>query len=306
MELRELRSFVMLADLLHFGRAADALNLSQPALSKQIMKLEEEVGAPLFHRSTGGTTLSAAGNVLAADARALLARAGEVRMRAQQAGRGEIGTLNVGFGIYTYELVPRVIARFRGKHPQIFVSLRDMSSAGQIELLRSRQLDIGFMRLPAPPEFASRMVGHDRLVFALPKAVAAEWTSGTPAALAHLPFVLLSRQRSEPLFDQVLKVCAAYHFTPKIAQEANEFLTVLALVASGAGVGVVPRSAMLEVAGVVYREIKQPSAEWSVGALWRRDEHDPVIRNFMDCLKAELAMDGGVPEPRRRGKISPA
>ncbi len=107
-------------------------------------------------------------------------------------------------------------------------------------------------------------------------------------------------------FDQAIRVCAAYHFTPKIAQEANEFLTVLALVASGAGVALVPHSAMQEITGVVYREVKHPSAEWSVGALWRRDESDPVIRNFMDCLKMELAMDSGASVPRRRGRTAPA
>jgi len=293
MELHELRSFIMLTEVLHFGRAAAALNVSQPALSKQIKKIEAEVGAPLFHRGAGGTALSPTGAVLAADARALLAQADLVRVRAQQAGRGEVGTLNVGFGIYTYELVPRVIARFRRAHPHIFVSLRDMSTAGQIDFLHNRTLDIGFMRYPAPNEFASRLIGRDRLVLALPKAYAAQRKSKSLAALAQTPFVQMERRRSIPFFDQVMSLCSAYNFTPKIEQEAAEFSTVLALVASGAGVSMVPRTARQDIKGVAYREITHPAAEWELGAVWRKGEPNPVIENFMSCLDAELTLSGG-------------
>jgi DNA-binding transcriptional LysR family regulator len=169
-----------------------------------------------------------------------------------------------------------------------------MSSAEQIDLLRNRALDIGFMRYPAPNEFASRLIGRDRLVLALPKAYAAQWRGKTLEALAQTPFVQLERRRSIPLFDQVTSLCNAYHFTPKIEQEATEFSTVLALVASGAGVSMVPRTARQEIKGVVYREMTHGAAEWEFGAVWRKGEPNPVIENFMSCLDAELTPSGGI------------
>lgn len=289
MDFRALRSFVVLSNQLHFGRAANLLHLSQPALSKQIRKLEDEIGAPLFHRDTAGTSLSAAGAVLAKDAGDLLARCGEALLRAQRAGRGEIGTLDIGFGIATYELVPRVIARFRSRYPEIHVSLRDMPTAEQVEALRGGRLDIGFIRLPAPEDFAVRPVVTERLILALPPAAK---DIRTMADLHGLPLVLLNRERTHYVFDQVIALCAAFHVTPYIAQEVAEFPTALALVASGAGASLVPRSARRDDLPIVYREIDHPAADWSVGAVWRVAEGDRIVANFLACLGEELATGG--------------
>lgn len=285
MDFRALRSFVVLANQLHFGRAASLLNLSQPALSKQIRKLEEEIGAPLFHRDTAGTSLSATGAVLAKDAGDLLARCGETLLRAQRAGRGEIGALDIGFGIATYELVPRVIARFRARYPEIHVSLRDMPTAEQIEALRGGRLDIGFIRLPAPDDFAVRPAATDRLILALPPTAK---SIRTMADLQGLPLVLLSRQRTHYVFDQVMAVCAAFHVTPYIAQEVAEFPTALALVASGVGASLVPRSARRDDLPILYREIDHPAANWSVGAVWRPAMEERIVANFLACLEEKL------------------
>ncbi|MDR3516886.1 MAG: LysR family transcriptional regulator [Azospirillaceae bacterium] len=289
MDFRALRSFVVLANQLHFGRAASLLHLSQPALSKQIRKLEDEIGAPLFHRDTAGTSLSAAGAVLAKDAGDLLARCGEALLRAQRAGRGEIGTLDIGFGVATYELVPRVIARFRSRYPEIHVSLRDMPSIGQVEALRGRRLDIGFIRLPAPDDLAVCPVTTERLILALPPAAK---DIRTLADLQGLPLVLLSRERTHSVFDQVIALCAAFNVTPYIVQEVAEFPTALALVASGVGASLVPHSARRDDLPIVYREIDHPAADWSVGAAWRSAEGDRIIANFLACLGEELVAAG--------------
>jgi len=288
-DFRALRSFVVLANQLHFGRAANLLHLSQPALSKQIRKLEDEIGAPLFHRDTAGTSLSAAGTVLAKDAGDLLARCGESLLRAQRAGRGEIGTLDIGFGIATYDLLPRVIARFRSRYPEIHVSLRDMPSAEQIEALRGGRLDIGFVRLPAPDDLVVRPVTTERLILALPPA--AEGIR-TVADLHGLPLVVMSRERSRSVFDQVIGLCAAMNVTPYIVQEVAEFPTALALVASGAGAALVPRSARRDDLHIVYREIDHPAADWSVGAVWRPAEGERIVANFLACLGEELGAEG--------------
>lgn len=292
MDFRALRSFVVLANQLHFGRAADLLHLSQPALSKQIRKLEEEIGAPLFYRDPTGTSLSAAGAVLARDAGDLLTRYGEALLRAQRAGRGEIGTLNIGFGIATYELVPRIIVRFRARYPEIHVSLRDMPSAEQIEDLRGGRLDVGFIRLPAPHDLAAHPATTDRLILALPST-----TRGvrTVADLQGQPFVLLNRERTQSVFDQVMAVCAAFRVTPSIAQEVAEFPTALALVASGVGVSLVPRSARRDDLPIIYQEIAHPAAVWSVGAVWRPAAEERIVTNFLACLEEELRTGNSAP-----------
>ena len=286
MDMRELRSFVVLANQLHFGRAAALLNVSQPALSKQIRKLEMEIGAPLFHRGTAGTALSSVGAVLAKDASDLLARFGEALLRSQRAGRGEIGTLDIAFGIATYELVPRVLARFRQRYPDIHVSLRDLPSAEQVDALRAQRLDIGFIRLPAPDDLAVRPVCTERLILALPPAARA---IQSVAELHAVPLVLLHRDRTRFVFNQVMAVCAAFGVTPYVVQEVGEFSTALALVASGAGASFVPNSARRDDLHIAFREIDHPAASWSLGAVWRPGEDESIVTNFLSCLDAELA-----------------
>src|SRR5690349_18860796 len=136
MDIARLRSFLTLADRLHFGQAARLLHVSQPALSKQIRFLEEEIGARLFDRDRHGVRLTSVGKILAEEARALVRQADAVLDRARRAGRGEIGRLSIGFGFSTLTLVPRVVSRFRQLSPNVEISLRDMSTPAQIDALR--------------------------------------------------------------------------------------------------------------------------------------------------------------------------
>src|ERR1044071_3773497 len=133
MDITRLRSFVALADRLHFGQTAKQVHLSQPALSKQIRLLEEEVGAPLFHRDRHGVRLTSVGAALADDARDLVLQTDAVLERARRAARGEIGRLAIGFGLSTLTLVPCVVSRFRRERPHVEISMRDMSTVDQLE-----------------------------------------------------------------------------------------------------------------------------------------------------------------------------
>ena len=169
----ELRAFLALADHLHFGRAADQLHLTQPALSKQIQRLEHKVGGPLVVRRYRDVRLTAAGQVLVARARPLLRDAATTIEAAQRAARGQLGTLRIGFGIATLlELLPNVLQRFRAAYPDVELRMRDMSTPGQLRALVRGDLDIGFVRLPVDdPRIAARPILHERLVLALgPKA----------------------------------------------------------------------------------------------------------------------------------------
>src|SRR5687768_9727523 len=132
MEMRELKSFVLLAEQLHFGRAAKLLNLSQPALTKQIHRMEEELGTELFKRGRHGTELSSFGKEFLREARTNVAAFDRLMERAKSAAAGETGKLEIGFGFHTLEMVPRLIVQLRATAPGIEVGLRDMSTAEQV------------------------------------------------------------------------------------------------------------------------------------------------------------------------------
>src|SRR5262245_34572212 len=268
MEIARLRSFVELADRLHFGRTAKHVHLSQPALSKQIRILEDEVGAPLFDRDRHGVRLTSVGAILVEDARELVRGADAALERARRAARGEIGRLSIGFGLSTLELVPRIVSRFRRERPHVEISLTDMSTNAQFEALAAGRLDVGFVRLPGVAGLRSLPVLTERLVLALaathPRAAAIKGL----ADARDEPFIQTPRALSPTLYDHVLAVCAVHGVRPQIIQEATEFPTILALVAAGLGVSLVPESALrTRVEGVTTRRVAGTAASWRVGAV---------------------------------------
>ncbi len=133
MELREIRSFVILAEQLHFGNAARLLNLTQPALTRQIHKLEDELGGELLSRGRHGARLTSMGEAFLAKARSLLAQADDLVTASRRMARGEAGRLRIGFGFHTLDLVSRAIVRLRKAQPLVTVTLQDMSTSEQIE-----------------------------------------------------------------------------------------------------------------------------------------------------------------------------
>ncbi len=149
LELGELRSFLTLCEVRHFGRAAAALHISQPALSKQMQRLEERLGGSLLLRRSGGMHLTPAGELLQQQARSLLAGADAAERITRLALHGEAGVLRVGFGVAVLARgLPEVILRFRGRYPAVHLSVRNMSTSDQLQALSDRTIDIGFVRLP--------------------------------------------------------------------------------------------------------------------------------------------------------------
>lgn len=294
MDLRLLRAFQALAEQQHFGRAARALHVSQPALSKQVRQLEEEVGAPLFLRGRQGARLTPVGRLFGEEVAPLLRHADRVLERARRAARGELGLLRLGFGIATRTLVPRLVSRFRRAHPAVHVTLQDMSSPEQLDALEGGALDVGFVRLPLDRPLLHLPVVEDRLVLAVPEARRAELLRRPPQALAEEPFVELGASRSPSFHAHVLRVCAAYGFRPRVAQSATEFFTVLALVAAGMGIGVVPSAVTVtRVEGVIYLPLDVPEARWRVGAAWAPGARSPARDAFLSLLRQHLRRGRG-------------
>ena len=285
--LDDLEAVVLLAETLHFGRAADRLHVSQPALSKRIKRLEERIGGPLLVRGYRDVKLTEAGRLLAGRGRHLIQESAATVALAQRAARGEAGLLRIGFGIATIlGLVPDVLLRFRRAYPEVQLSLRDMPTPDQVSALASREIDVGFVRRPVSDDrLVMRPVLDERLVAALgPRS---PWVPKVGLrSVAGEPFIIVARTRSASFYDHALSVCAAAGFAPRIVQEAGELFTVLSLVRAGLGVSLVPRSAaLMRLPGVRFRELTISKAAWNIALAWHRDSDDaPLVRRFVEMV----------------------
>jgi DNA-binding transcriptional LysR family regulator len=283
----DLQAIVALAETLHFGRAADRLHVSQPALSKRIRRIEAEVGGPLLARRYRDVRLTEAGRLLAERGRRLLEESAAALALSQRAARGEAGLLRIGFGIASIlGLLPGVLLRFRRAHPDVQLHLRDMSTPEQIAALGAGEIDVGFVRLPvSDPRLVVRPVLDERLVAALgPRS---PWNPRLGLrSVASEPFIIIARARSASFYSHALSICAASGFAPRVVQEANELFTVLSLVGAGLGVSLVPRSAaLMRLPGVRFRDVKQPEAAWNIAVAWRREGDElPLVQRFVSLV----------------------
>jgi DNA-binding transcriptional LysR family regulator len=286
LELSELHSFLVLTNHLHFGQAAEELRVSQPALTKQIQRLEAKVGGPLLIREYRRVTLTPAGEILRDRARSLLREAEIAEHMARLAVSGKAGLLRIGFGITSLAAgLPDILTRFRLRFPEVHVSMRDMSTPDQIEALEDGNIDVGFIRLPVErAEIVTVPVLEEMLVAAVPGGMSYR---GGLSGLQKEPFVVISRSVSASLFDHLVRTCRAAGFSPSIVQEVNELFTLLNLVRAGVGVSLVPRSvSLMRVPDVRLLDTNLAEAKWLIGLAWRKlDQLDPLVRNFVSLAR---------------------
>jgi DNA-binding transcriptional LysR family regulator len=284
MDIAQLDAFVTVAELRHFGRAAERLHLTQPALTKRIQSLEKRIGAPLFRRGRLGVELTGLGEFLLPQASLLVEDAETWLSRARQAVEGRAGTLKIGFGLSALDLAPRLIGRFRESYPDVTVTLNDYTSATQLDLLQAGRLDLGFMRLPNAPSLEVLPLREDHLAIVVPVSMA-----GAPLDLERLNrlgFILLSPERGSGLTRQVAAWSAAAGFTPRVLQYADDILTMLSLVAAGVGCSIVPhRSAHLLSEGLHFFPLTEPQAQWTIGIAWRKASENPALRSFLAMVE---------------------
>ncbi len=294
MELKHLTSFIAVAEQLSFVRAADRLYLSQPALTGQIQRLEEELGVQLLARNRRSVKLTDAGKVFLVEARATLARARQAADRAQKAARGEIGRLRIGFvSSAALEIVPSIVVAFRKQHPEVTLDLMNLRTVSQVKKLISKNLDIGFLRLPlSNKQLRTTVIHREPFLLVLPK--------GHPRArdkqvhIAHLRderFVAYGRRWAPGFFDSVIQMCLKEGFSPNIVQETGEMYTAIALIAAGAGIAILPRSVVLaQSKSIVMKPLagKVPVSEIAIAT--RAGNSSLIVRSFIE-LAAEKCGD---------------
>jgi len=271
-EIKHLRSFVTLAEELHFGRAAQRLSIVQPALSMQIKMLEEELGVRLFERNRHSVALTEVGAIFLPEARATLYQSAHAADVARACGRGEIGRVRLGFvSSVLPELLPSLIRALHTRFPRIELELKDMPGPDQASALKNGQLDFGLMRLPAAiPGIQTREVLEETFIVALPgdhPLVACDTLP--PTALAQLPVFILARRYAPGFYDELMQSLARHGAQLQIATELGEFTTMLALVSAGLGVGLLPANAGRALpANVISRPLELGSYRATTGLAW--------------------------------------
>lgn len=292
MELRHLRYFTVVADELHFTRAAARLGIGQPPLSQQIQQLEREIGTPLFLRLPRGVELTEAGAQFLEDARAILASADRAIDTARRLGRGEQGAITVGFtaSAVFHPYLPRAIRAFRDRYPEVRISLTESNTVSLLRGLRENLVDVAFVRPPylLDPEFEAERVLDEPMLIALPPDhPLSRKRSVAIAALADQDFVLYPRPIGAGLYDAIQSACQRAGFSPRVIQEAPQMASIVSLVAAGVGISIVPAAMRhMGAEGIEYRPIKGDAPHALLDMAYRRHDHSIAARNAVQMLRA--------------------
>ena len=272
----------------HYGRAALRLRVVQPALSRQIQDLEEEVGFKLFERLPRGVKLSPAGKLFLEDARRILQDVNEAAARAARVARGQSGTLRVGFSENASwrGVVPESLRRFREIRPDAELQLQPLPSLEQLEAIRSGRLDAGFvLDMPkADPELERLRVAIQRIELAVP--------TGHPLTklkelrlrdLTDASFVWFPRRASPALYDRLMRECFRGGLkSPRIVQDGLNEAIILSLVATGLGVGWVLGTARWRCPkSVVITSVVDLNVPLLLALAWRKDNKSPLLASFV-------------------------
>lgn len=292
MELRQLRYFIAVAEELHFTRAALRMHIGQPPLSHAIQMLEEDIGAQLFERTKRSVRLTAAGQLFLQDARRIIALTESACEVARKAARGETGELRIGFTFSTpfTALFSNVIHRYREKYPEVNLIFRELSTNRQLEEVEKQQLDLGFIR---PPNGASEetvklnnlrmnILRRDPLMVVLPTTHAlGKKKKIALKELAHESFIMYPHQAGTGIYPQIMRLCQAQGFVPKVAHEVGEASTIIGLVAASCGISILPGSFdRLQMEGVCYRPLSDSDAMTSLLLVRPKNDSNPLIEAF--------------------------
>ena len=289
MDLRQLNYFVAVAEELNFSRAAARVHISQPALSRQVMSLERELGVKMLVRSSHAVQLTAAGLELLDNAHQLLSLARDIPAAVQRVAKGEVGRLRVGFvGSTIFTSVPALIGEFRRNFPMVAVDLKQATVARQINLLNLGDIDVGIVRQSInESKLQTRQLFQESFFVALP--VEHRLTNRSSIFLKQLAdesFVTFSRSEAPNIDAQLRRMCGSCGFVPHVVQEAHPLSTVVGLVAAGVGIAIVPNSMrQVQIKGVTYRELKGTRERSAFLLAWRRNDQSPALVNFLETAR---------------------
>ncbi|GAA3606885.1 LysR family transcriptional regulator [Agrococcus terreus] len=294
--LEQLRGFVAVSEHLHFGRAAESLQMTQPPLSRQIQKLEAELGVQLLTRTNRQVALTAAGAELLERARHILALADRSRAAVRSVAHGERGTLTIGFtATSALSVLGPLLDRIHDALPDVDVDLRERVSGLQRTEIDRGSIDLGLLRTVPAGEYGVRELFREDLVVAVPSGH--ELDAGGPVAVDRLvehPMIGYARPESEYFLRKVERIVGDRQV--RTVYSVAQILSMLSLVARGVGVALVPRSTeSLRPHGVAFLELDLPGrlaaeAQVTIAAVWDRHSRNPVLPRALEAIAAPLQL----------------
>lgn len=287
-----MKYFLVLAEELHFKRAAEKLFIVQPALSKQIKNLEEETGVKLFDRSKRKVELTEAGKYFRDEVSRLLKQLEQLNNRVRLVSEGELGEIRIGYvGSCIHTFLPDIISRLHEKYPNIHLYLDEMTSSAQLKALRSGALDLAFCRNPdLPGRFGRQLVFDETFSIVLP--------GGHPlrnedfrsvAQLENEAFILPKQSDGNDYFRLQLSICEEAGFTPNVVHETVHGHTALALVDQSFGISILPTSFQrVTSADVRFLELRDISQRSEITAVWDRQNPNPALRKLLLLIQENI------------------
>lgn len=292
MEIHQLRYFCAIAATGSFTRAAQQEHLAQPSLSQQIRKLEDELGTRLFDRLGKSVRLTSFGEAFLPRAQSILRQVGDAKQEMEEMAGGERGKLVVGSipTIAPYFL-PECLASFGKKYPQIRTSVVEDLTAELLDHVQNGTIDLAFMVLPVPgAQFVCQELLRERLYLVVPRQHRlASRPSAQLKQVEHDPFLLL--KDGHCFRENTLSACGRARLEPNVVFESGQFATILAMVAAGAGVSVVPEMAALPRKGCRFIRIDDPGAFRRVGVVqlkqhFRSRAHSAFLQHLTEQIAA--------------------
>nr|WP_311707150.1 LysR family transcriptional regulator [Streptomyces sp. DSM 44938] len=291
---RHLRHFLAVAEELHFGRAAEVLGMAQPPLSQSIQRLERELAVELFDRSRRSVALTAAGRLLVAEARALLAAEQRMRTVMAQAGEGAIGTLRAGVSPETSATALRGLLRLLAERmPGLEVDLHELTSGEQLRMLTEARLDVGLVLRPGgaaeEPGLRFGPPASEPLGVVLPRDSAlARLREPAMGDLAGHDLILFPRATAPEWYDELVEVCRAGGFVPPCVRHARHPDFLLGLVLAGRGVAFLPEETARRQPRVAWRPLAGHPLRATTRAAWPARSPHPAAPRFAEIAAAVL------------------
>lgn len=283
--LDQIKSFVTVAEELHFGRAAERLNMTQPPLSRQIQKLERSVGVELLHRDNRRVELTAAGAAFLNEAHRLIALSDQAPRMAQKVAAGRAGLLRLGFTATSgFSVLGSLLQEVTARLPEVEAELFEMVSAEQVDALSRGELDVGLARPPFDHDlFNSRPLLSEDLVLAVPEGHPLTQRTGliSVSELRETPFIGHDPLKARYFYDMTVRYLPLEH---KNAQHVvSQVLTMISLVAARRGVAFVPESTRrLGIEGVTYLQLADiPRGIVQLHAIWAKDNRNPALQKVL-------------------------
>jgi len=287
MELRQLRYFVVLAEELHFGRAAAREHIVQSALSQQVQRLERELGVRLLERSTHHVALTAAGAAFLAEAQQILAHVDRAADMARSA-TGASPALRVGIIDASYDSMPQILHEAQARYPGLVIHQVEASVPEQYQQLAAGRLDVGVGRAElAPPGIASLLFRQDPLGVLVPSGHRFAALESVPVAVLAKEPLLLAEEARAPEFNRfTVEMCRSAGFTPTVYEGTVESVRAAAdLVARGSCLCCVPSSCIASLPGTIWRPLTGPASYYPWSVLWRAAEVSGHVRAILHCAR---------------------